>query len=172
MRYVLVFLFMMFEPAWAGGEILCGSGHNSAKVWSKEGRVWFRFDDNLGFQNFPIYYGVVTLPMLPLIQRASKELAPFDGAMILSWEESKCQWSETNRLLVQCNGAGKLEFPEGTTFTNTGLSTSVESQERLDLKFGRVHFQLGIDTPKTNYTHHFIDFAFDKERCTGRATSQ
>lgn len=145
--------------------ILCRSRVSSLQLFTQDDLVYLRFSDGIGFQNFPIFNGSVTPMILPYIQRASEDLKTIDGSLVAVFHRSQCQFDPARPLLVMCNGLGKLEAPEDTQLQANGLSSDLETVERLDLSFSRLNFSIGIDTPQPSFRHYFIKLPFNSADC-------
>jgi hypothetical protein len=163
---ILLISFLLSTARAADFHISCNSSVNSVQVYTQEDRVYFRFYDSLGFKDFPVFNGMVTPVSVPFITRGVRELAVFDGSMRLSWERKLCRYDESKPLLVMCEGSGRVEEPAGAAFTPTGMNTAVETQERLDLSFARLNFNVGLNTPSADFMHYFLQFPFNKVNCT------
>lgn len=143
----------------------CGNSVSSVKIWTEGERLYFRMDDIVGFKNFPLYDGVVTPVMLPLINRGAEDLKEFDHQVLISWERSQCRFDRARPFLVDCSGRAKIHFPENTQITASGLGVTTERQEHFDLTADLVKFHLGLSTPVANFTHYYLGFPFNRANC-------
>jgi hypothetical protein len=71
-------------------------------------------------------------------------------------------------MLMICSGLGEVIEPTGTKFTVTGVSTSMETQSRLDMTFSRLNFSVGLQTSVSGFTHYFLGFPYNADNCVGR----
>ena len=129
-------------------------------------RFHFHLEDAAGFTNFPIYSGVVTPSLMPIIERGAKELAAFDGEVDISWDLAKCTVDPKRPYLVSCAGLGEIAKPSGVAFVATSMGTSTDKIESLDVEAQSVNVYLGLSTTGTDFMHYFINFPFDSRHCS------
>lgn len=150
--------------------LVCAMSVAAGKIWSEGDKVYFRYEDRLGKINFPIYEGVVTPPMGPMLDYAAKDLEVFDGLVLVAWDKKDCRWDVARPGLIECSGRGEFLAPrEVQGLTTNGISTTIERSERLSLQWERVKFNWGVDSQKQYYVHHFVTFPFNRAQCTAKA---
>jgi hypothetical protein len=89
--------------------------------------------------------------------------------MDISWDISRCKTDPTRPMLINCDGLGKIEAPATTAFIATSMSTSIETDESIDVNAQVVHINLGLSTTGTDFMHYFISLPYDGQHC-GQAT--
>ncbi|MBX3017743.1 MAG: hypothetical protein KF767_07640 [Bdellovibrionaceae bacterium] len=151
--------------------LICAMSVAAGKIWSEGDSVYFRYEDRLGKINFPIYEGVVTPPMGPMLDYAAKDLAVFDGVVLARWDKKNCKWDKARPQLIECSGRGEILAPANVApgLSTNGISTTIERNERLSLEWERVKFNWGVDSQKEYYVHHFVTFPFNRMNCSGKA---
>lgn len=167
--FLLLFGFNLHADLPADFKIRCATNSALVTVASDGDSVRFRMEDGQGFNGFPFYSGAVTLPMLPLIQRASVELKVFGGVMEARWPQAACERDPASPLLIRCGIGGQITIPLGTEFKLTSLGTWTEQVQGFGLQATVLNIFVGLDTPPKNYTHYFVNFPFDQNRCAVNA---
>lgn len=146
----------------------CSTSVAGVNLWAEGSRFHFRLSDGAGFKNFPIYSGVVTPSMMPLIQRGVKELADFDGEVEITWDLARCKVDAKRPFLVSCDGLGEILKPAQVAFVATSMGTSTDKIESLDVGGEAVNVHLGLSTTGNDFIHYFINFPFDRLHCTAK----
>lgn len=147
--------------------LMCGTETATVKIWTENDRVMFRYDDLQGFQNFPLFEGVLTMPMVAYVDKWTKELSVFKGHALASWPRNKCKFDRKRPYLMICSGRGEIQAPAPIAFTTSGVSTLIESSQHMLMDFERVKVTWGIDTNSEPnlYFHYFVTFPFSKQNC-------
>lgn len=148
-----------------GPAIQCASQVAQAKIWSDDKGIHFRLVDTLGFDDFPLYEGVVNTAMMPYLERESKDLKVIGGELEVLFPKDHCKWDSKRKDLVLCSGGGRIVAPQTKDLHVSDVSTTVETDQRLDLSYQRIKFNMGLDTATGPYAHYFLAFPFDRTRC-------
>jgi hypothetical protein len=146
--------------------LMCTTSVAALSLYSDGTRFHLHLEDSAGFTNFPIYSGVVTPSLLPIIERGSKELAAFDGEVDISWDLAKCKVDPKRPYLVSCSGLGEILKPANVAFAATSMGSSTDKIESLDVEAQTVNVFLGLSTTGTDFMHYFINFPFDSRHCS------
>lgn len=149
----------------AGPAIQCASQVAQAKIWSDSKGVHFRLVDTLGFDDLPLYEGIVNASMIPYLDQESKDLKVFGGQVEVLFPKDHCKWDSKRKDLVLCSGGGQIVAPQTKNLHVSDVSTTIETDQRLDLSYQRIKFNMGIDTATGPYAHYFLAFPFDRTRC-------
>lgn len=152
-------------PAKPQFEIYCQTPNSFARFYSDDDFVYFSYSDQYGFNNFPVYEGVVTPPMMPFLNQAITELKDFNGYLYVSWPRSKCSFDAARPFLLDCSGRGEIRSPILSKITTSGISISIESTERIDMKYDRLKVNWGLDSEQNGYNHYFLAFPFNRQAC-------
>jgi hypothetical protein len=159
------------EPMPDGFRMMCGTIGSTINVWASRGKVKMHLEDSGGHDNFPIYSGNVTPSMLPLVERAAKDLEAFDGSVQIEWDLSKCSYDTKRPLLISCMGKGEITVPEGVALTGTSLTTFTSHLEGMNLESDTLAIDTGLDTiGDENYNHTYLHFLFNQTSCVQKST--
>jgi hypothetical protein len=169
MKFLFLFLFSALSFAASTPKdfaLNCSTSVAGVGLYADGERMRFQLFDGQGFKNFPIYGGIVTPAMMPLINRGLKELAPFDGDVEISWDLAHCKVDPARPYLLACSGLGEIAKPFGVAFVATSMSTSTEKVESLDVNATGVQVNLGLSTSGSDFMHYFVQFPFDQNHCS------
>lgn len=146
--------------------LVCSNSVAKMKLWTEDAHFRLRLEDGAGFKDFPIYSGVVTPALLPMIERGSKDLSAFDGEVDVSWNLNRCSVDPNRPFLVSCNGLGEISIPKSAPFVVSSFSTSTSQIERLDLSAQAVNFDFSLSSTGSVFSIYFLTFPFDRQHCT------
>lgn len=150
--------------------LTCTTSMAGLSLWADGDRFYLHFEDPVGDADFPIYSGNVSPSNVPEVQRAAKELIPFQKQIDMSWDLSKCVVDPARPFLISCSGMGEIAYPENSQFAVTGISTSTEYGQKIGISdYGMVNvtfFLVGKpDDTRTDVMPHYIKFPFDQNHC-------
>jgi len=173
MRIVVLLMALSFQSVFAeevssNFALVCTTSVAGMTIYADGDKVRFHLDNPSGFQNFPVFSGVVTQSMFPLVERALKELKVFDGDVDLAWELKNCRIDKDRPLLVSCSGLAEItnpaNVPKELEMSVSSLSTSTEYVESLDIADAQVvRVNFGVNT--VGGGHHFVSMPFDAKHC-------
>lgn len=171
--FSLILFFTMKGPCAFGAQlqqpnnfsVACETRQARVTVWSEEDNVLMRFRNPEGFENFPLFEGVVTSRNLFLLKNALEDLKIFKSDITVRWQRDQCERDLSRPFLLACRGQGKILEPLVNGVETYTLSTQVDKQEILASSFETVKFNWVVSV---NGRHHFITFPFAKETCWTR----
>lgn len=144
----------------------CALTFASAQIWNESGFLYLRYDAAGGAQNFPIYEGVVTAPMLPGLKAVSDLVNGLDGHFVVRWPENQCQISSEAGFLLDCSGTGEITEPATSGLVSSGLATSLEHTERVNLSYDRLKIHWIIEKAGDSGPVGFVTFPFNSQQCS------
>jgi hypothetical protein len=98
-------------------------GSVAVSLYSSKDKLFMRYSNALGADDFPFYEGSVTKMTMPFINIAQSELSSIDHEVLVSWPIDQCSFSSTNALLMECNGAAAFVIPENSKLQSLTFST-------------------------------------------------
>jgi hypothetical protein len=154
-------------PSVKGYALTCQTSVSTIRIYSDDSRLYFHLENPQGFENFPIFSGVVTPSVLPKVTRGANELAVFKGDVDISWDLSKCQVDPNEPLLAACIGRGEMTKPKTSELQVTSVSTDITRTQSLLLQSEArmIDVNIGLSTGDKNFTHYFLSFPFDDKHC-------
>lgn len=139
-------------------------GRVAISLYSNNDRLYLRYNNVMGADDFPLYEGIVTKLTLPVIKIAQVDLASLDQEVLVSWPLEKCQFSDQDAMIMQCGGEATFHLPKNTNLTSYTLITSRVKEESLTNSFDIFKIRWGVDSPDF---HHSLALPFDPTRCQG-----
>ncbi len=137
-------------------------GKVALSVYSSNQRIYVRYNNAMGADDFPLYEGVVTKLALPVIKIAEEQLASLDQEVIVSWPVGNCEFNSNDPLIMQCGGPAEFHYPTNTNLTSYTFITSRVTEQSLTSKFESFKVRWGIDSPDF---HHSLAMPFDPKLC-------
>lgn len=137
-------------------------GRVAVSLYSSKDRLYMRYNNLMGSDDFPLYEGVVTKLTLPVIKIAQEELGSLDQEVLVSWPIEKCDFSDKDPLIMRCGGEAKFHLPEGTNLTSYNFSTSRVKEDDLTNSFDIFKIRWGVDSPDF---HHSLAMPFNPAYC-------
>lgn len=137
-------------------------GKVALSIFSSNQRIYVKYNNAMGADDFPLYEGVVTKLALPVIKIAEEQLASLDYEVMVSWPINNCEFNENDPLIMQCGGVAKFHYPTNTNLTSYTFITSRVTEQSLTNKFESFKVRWGIDSPDF---HHSLAMPFDPGLC-------
>lgn len=140
-------------------------GKVGISIYSNKDRIYLRYNNAMGSDDFPLYEGVVTKLTLPVIDIARDQLASLDQEVLVSWPVENCEFNDKDPLIMQCGGKAEFHYPQNTNLTSYTFITSRVTEENLTDVFKIFKIRWGIDSPDF---HHSLAMPFDPKMCTAK----
>lgn len=144
-------------------------GKVALSIYSSNKRIYVRYNNAMGADDFPLYEGVVTKLAMPVIKIAEEQLASLDQEVIVSWPQENCQFNSKDPLIMQCGGEAIFHYPTNTNLNSYTFITSRVTEESLTNKFESFKVRWGIDSPDF---HHSLAMPFDLKLCQASLKNQ
>ena len=142
-------------------------GKVAISVYSSNNRIYLRYNNAMGSDDFPLFEGVVTKLTLPVIDIARDQLSSLDEEVLVSWPIEKCEFNDNDPLIMQCGGRAEFHYPKNTNLTSYTFITSRVTEESLTNVFNIFKIRWGIDSPDF---HHSLAMPFDPNLCQAKLT--
>lgn len=167
MQKILLFLFLILnaENSLAlsyRAQCIANRGNVFFALFTKENKLFVKYNNAMGASNFPVYEGTVTKSTVPYLNIAFDELSSIDYELLLSWPVEKCSFSSINNFLVECNGPATFILPRESGLQSFNISTSVIKENSLSATYDIFKMRLGIEGKDF---HHSIAMPFDPRFC-------
>ncbi|MBC7537682.1 MAG: hypothetical protein H7281_02585 [Bacteriovorax sp.] len=167
MKYLSLvsFIFLISNSAFAliyRAQCTGNRGGVAVSIYTSKDKLFMRYSNVLGAQDFPFYEGSVSKLAMPFIKIAQTELASIDHEVLLSWPVEKCTFSTANPLLMECNGAATFIIPEKSELKSFTFFTSIIKEDSLTSSYEIFKIRWGIEG--LDY-HHSIGMPFDPKLC-------
>ncbi|AUN97884.1 hypothetical protein DOM21_11860 [Bacteriovorax stolpii] len=160
----LLFVFLINTSHALEYRAFCSGNRGKVAIsfYSSKDRLYLRYNNLMGADDFPLYEGVVTKLTLPVIKIAEEELSSLDQEVLVSWPIEKCDFNDKDPLIMQCGGEAQFHLPLNTNLTSYTLITSRVKEESLTNVFDMFKIRWGIDSPDF---HHSLALPFDPKLC-------
>ena len=122
-----------------------------------------QYNNAMGAEDFPLYEGVVTKLVLPVIKIAQEDLSGLGEQVLVSWDLSQCQFNQADPLIMQCNGEGTFLFPIKSNLKSYTFITSRVTETGLNSKYDIFKIRWGVDSSDF---HHALAMPFDPSMCS------
>lgn len=160
----LLFIFLINTAHALEYRAFCSGnrGKVAVSIYSGQGRLYMRYNNVMGADDFPLYEGVVTKLTLPVIKIAQEDLASLDQEVLVSWPLEKCEFSDKDDLIMECGGEATFHRPENTGLTSYTFITSRIKEEGLKNTFDIFKIRWGVDSSDF---HHSLALPFNPAMC-------
>jgi hypothetical protein len=166
MKLITILLALStFTSAYAATyRALCtgNNGRIAVVMQSYKDRLYVRYSNAMGSQDFPLYEGTVTRATFSWLKEADKDLASLDKEVMVSWAMEQCTFNQKVPWLMQCGGEARFELPENSSLKSYTFATSIVNEASLTSNFEIYKIRWGIDSEDF---HHHIAMPFDPRHC-------
>ncbi|HWU44689.1 MAG TPA: hypothetical protein VN132_14655 [Bdellovibrio sp.] len=160
--FIPVIVFNSSALASYKADCFANDGRIQVEISISNGRLYLNYSNYLGAVDFPLFEGVVTKGLLPLIKIAEKDLSGIDHELRVSWPLESCHFHETEAFIMGCQGKAQIHSPKKIDLAFYSLSANVVTEQTLDQTYKIYKLRWGVQGPG-NY--HFISMTFDPETC-------
>lgn len=168
MKYLFGFLVLFSAHASATdfqGVCTGNRGAVALSLFTRDERLFLRYLNQAGGEDFPIYEGIVTRRSLGYIALAEEELRELDQEVVVSWPIKACQFNPERPQLVSCDGEAQMHVPQGAKIKSLGFSTGIVTEERRTQMFESLKLRWTLEGEGLI---HLLAMTFDPKACQFR----